>query len=119
MRVGQALINAEERNAEAIPAMREKISQFPKCSPQTMKGFRPRAASSNSSAGSKTMRSLSVSVLMRKLSAKVRPRFSHIAAAIALRSAGDFSGKACSIRKRALLPTKARSNEAPEASGEP
>src|SRR5208337_5332569 len=43
-----------------------------------------------------TMRLLSVSVLMRKLSAKVRPRFSHIAAAIALRSSGDFSGKASS-----------------------
>src|SRR5271166_3696634 len=61
-----------------------------------MKGFAPRAASSKPSSGSKTMRSLSVSVWMRKLSTKVRPRFSHIAAAIALRSPGDLSGKASS-----------------------
>ena len=59
-----------------------------------MKGFAPRAASSKPSAGSKTIRPLSVSVLMRKLSTKVRPRFSHIAAAIAVRSPADFSGKA-------------------------
>src|SRR5574337_1023638 len=71
-----------------------RISQFPRCRPQTMKGFAPAAALSKSSAGSKTMRPLSVSPLMRKLSAKVRPRFSHIAAAIAFRSCGDFSGKA-------------------------
>ena len=85
-----------------------------------MNGFAPAAASSKPSAGSKTMRSPFVSVLMRKTfgegSPKVFPhrRGDRLTLAERLFGEGQFE-----IRERALLSTEARRDEAPEVSGEP
>ena len=119
MRVGYALINADEGNAEPLAAVRQNlpVSQVKsaddeglraaRCFVETLRRLEDDAVALRQRFDAKALGEGSPEVFPHR-------RGDRLALARRLFGEGEFE-----IRKRALLSTEARSDEAPELSGEP